>query len=87
METTVGGCIYDADNVKRVKYAFDKGHQVASHTWSHKDLTTLTWDQIALRRITGATPAFMRPPYGKYNDLVREASGIRGQRVVTWDYE
>ncbi|KAG5718525.1 Chitin deacetylase, partial [Termitomyces sp. T112] len=39
-------CIYNADEIKRVRYAFDKGHQVASHTWAHKDLTTLTWDQI-----------------------------------------
>ncbi|KAG8712548.1 Carbohydrate esterase 4 protein [Ceratobasidium sp. 394] len=70
------GCIYDADNIKRVKYAYDKGHQVASHTWAHKDLTTLTWDQVhdemwrveqALQRITGVVPAFMRPPYGNYN--------------------
>lgn len=38
-------CIYDADEMKRVKYAYDHGHQVASHTWAHKDLTTLTWDQ------------------------------------------
>ncbi|KAG8682463.1 Carbohydrate esterase 4 protein [Ceratobasidium sp. 395] len=35
------GCIYDADNMKRVKYAYDKGHQVASHTWAHKDLATV----------------------------------------------
>ena len=39
------GCIYDDANIKRVKYAYDKGHQVASHTWGHKALTTLTWDQ------------------------------------------
>lgn len=38
-------CIYDADEIKRVKYAYSKGHQVASHTWSHSDLTTLTWDE------------------------------------------
>ncbi|KAG8792706.1 Carbohydrate esterase 4 protein [Ceratobasidium sp. 428] len=70
------GCIYDADNIKRVKYAYDKGHQIASHTWAHKDLTTLTWDQVhdemwrveqALQRIAGVVPAFMRPPYGNYN--------------------
>lgn len=41
-------CIYDADEQKRVKYAYDHGHQVASHTWAHKDLTTLTWDQSKL---------------------------------------
>ncbi|KAG6899669.1 hypothetical protein C0993_008129 [Termitomyces sp. T159_Od127] len=89
-------CIYDADEIKRVRYAFDKGHQVASHTWAHKDLTTLTWDQIhdemwrvelALSRIVGVVPAFMRPPYGNYNDLVRQASAIRGQKLVIWDFE
>ena len=42
---TVGDCIYTADQAKRVKYAYDKGHQVASHTWAHKNLTTLNWDQ------------------------------------------
>ena len=45
---TVGDCIYTADQAKRVKYAYDKGHQVASHTWAHKNLTTLNWDQSKL---------------------------------------
>ncbi|KAJ3507680.1 hypothetical protein NLJ89_g6168 [Agrocybe chaxingu] len=90
------GCIYSADNMARVKYAYNHGHQVASHTWAHKDLTTLTWDQIhdemwrveqALVRIVGAYPAFMRPPYGNYNSLVLEASGVRGQGVVIWDFD
>ncbi|KAG6840163.1 hypothetical protein C0991_008485, partial [Blastosporella zonata] len=89
-------CIYNADEIKRVKYAYEKGHQVASHTWAHKDLTTLTWDQIhdemwrvelALTRILGVVPAFMRPPYGNYNDLVRQASAIRGQKLVIWDFD
>ncbi|KAL0959087.1 hypothetical protein HGRIS_014385 [Hohenbuehelia grisea] len=39
-------CIYSEANVKRVKYAYDKGHQIASHTWGHKNLATLTWDQV-----------------------------------------
>jgi len=38
-------------------------------------------------RITGASPAFMRPPYGSYNQMVLDASGIRGQGVVIWDFE
>lgn len=38
-------------------------------------------------RITGAMPAFMRPPYGSYNQMVLDASGIRGQGVVVWDFE
>ncbi|KAF9493316.1 glycoside hydrolase/deacetylase [Pleurotus eryngii] len=90
------GCIYDDVNVRRVKYAYDNGHQVASHTWSHKDLTTLSSDQIndemervelALQRICGVQPAFMRPPFGNYNDLVLEVSGARGQDVAIWDFD
>jgi len=90
------GCIYDADNVKRVKYAYDKGHQVGSHTWAHLDLATLSWDKIhdemwrveqALQRIVGVTPAFMRPPYGSYNDLVRQAAYVRGQKLAIWDFD
>ncbi|KAF7771713.1 CAZyme family CE4 [Agaricus bisporus var. burnettii] len=90
------GCIYNADNAKRIKYAHDHGHQVASHTWGHKDLATLTWDEIhdemwrveeALLKITGAYPAFTRPPFGSYNDLVRQAAAVRGQALANWDFE
>ncbi|TEB31432.1 carbohydrate esterase family 4 protein [Coprinellus micaceus] len=90
------GCIYDTTLRGRVKYAYDHGHQVASHTWAHRDLATLTWDQIhdemwrveqALIRITGANPAWMRPPYGSYNNLVRQASAVRGQSLVNWDLD
>ncbi|KAJ6459472.1 carbohydrate esterase family 4 protein [Mycena vitilis] len=89
-------CIYDADEQKRVKYAYDHGHMIGSHTWAHLDLTTLTWDQVndemwrveqALKRIIGVTPAFMRPPYGNYNDLVRQAAYLRNQSLVIWDFD
>jgi len=89
-------CIYDPAQVANLQLAYADGHQIASHTWAHKDLTTLTWDQIhdemyrvelAMQRIVGASPALMRPPYGSYNDLVREASKIRNQSLVLWDFD
>jgi peptidoglycan/xylan/chitin deacetylase (PgdA/CDA1 family) len=40
-----GDCIYNDESAKRVKYAYDAGHQIASHTWSHAHLNNLTWDQ------------------------------------------
>ncbi|QRW25269.1 chitin deacetylase [Rhizoctonia solani] len=58
-------CIYDTTNADRAKYAFDRGHQVASHTWSHLHLPTLSTAQItsefqrandAIKKITGAVP-------------------------------
>jgi len=90
------GCIYAPESIDRVKYVHDQGHQVASHTWFHKNLTTLTWEQIhdemwrveqALVRITGAYPAFTRPPYGAYNDLVRRAFATRNQGLALWDFD
>ena len=39
------GCIYNEDQAARVKFAYDNGHQIASHSWSHPDLNTLNWDQ------------------------------------------
>lgn len=48
------------------------GHQVASHSWSHQDLSkvepSVRRDQVlkneaALRNIIGGIPTYMRPPY------------------------
>ncbi|KIY65582.1 carbohydrate esterase family 4 protein [Cylindrobasidium torrendii FP15055 ss-10] len=89
-------CIYNKDLMNGVKFAHDSGMQLASHTWSHADLTTLSWDQVhdemwrveqALQRIAGVQPAFMRPPFGNFNDNVLAASAARGQRVVNWDFD
>ncbi|CAA7269509.1 unnamed protein product [Cyclocybe aegerita] len=90
------GCIYDDGNVEQIKYAYDNGFQIASHTWSHKDLSTLSWDEIAsemsmtedaIERIIGARPAFTRPPYGNYNDQVLQVASSRSQEIVTWDFD
>ena len=49
-----------------------EGHQVASHTWSHQDLSAITqtqrYDQLvrnemAFTNILGKFPTYMRPPY------------------------
>jgi len=89
-------CIYNAGPMDSVKYAYSHGHMIGSHTWSHKDLATLTPEEIddemsrleqAVQRITGALVGFMRPPYGSYNQQVLEVSGNRSQGVVIWDFD
>ncbi|KAF8173587.1 carbohydrate esterase family 4 protein [Mycena galopus ATCC 62051] len=89
-------CIYHQAAQARVKYAYDHGHMIGSHTWAHLDLTTLPLANItsemfrvqqALQRITGATPAFTRPPYGNYNNLVLQAATEQQQSLVIWDFE
>ncbi|EEB90341.1 hypothetical protein MPER_11462 [Moniliophthora perniciosa FA553] len=39
-------CIYSEKAVARVKNVYKKGHQIASHTWRHADLVTLTRPEI-----------------------------------------
>jgi peptidoglycan/xylan/chitin deacetylase (PgdA/CDA1 family) len=91
-----GDCIYAPANVKAIKQAYSQGHQIASHTWAHKNLSTLTFDELhsefwrveqALERIIGVTPAFARPPYGDYTNLVRQVAAERGQKLVLWDLD
>jgi len=89
-------CIYGSGVVASLKSAYASGHQIGAHTWSHPHLTTLNQSRIesefsqielALERIVGVLPAFMRPPYGEYNDLVRQVSHEHGQAMVTWDFD
>ncbi|KAH7100396.1 carbohydrate esterase family 4 protein [Auriculariales sp. MPI-PUGE-AT-0066] len=89
-------CIYDPERVEGMRALFKDGHEFASHTWSHANLTTLAWDKIhsemwkveeALIRILGVNPAIVRPPYGEYNDLVRSAANARNQTIALWDFD
>ncbi|KAJ8516272.1 hypothetical protein ONZ45_g6394 [Pleurotus djamor] len=43
--------------------------------------------ELALQRIVGVQPAFMRPPYGEFNGMVRAAAKIRGQHLALWDFD
>ncbi|KAF8713693.1 Carbohydrate esterase family 4 protein, partial [Rhizoctonia solani] len=90
------GCIYSEENVKRIQYLYERGHQIASHTWAHEHLPQLTGDRLnfefsktneAIKKITGCDAAFMRPPYGEYNDEVVEKAAANGQTVVIWDFD
>jgi len=90
-------CIYSQEGSARVKYAYDRGHQIASHTWNHAHLSAIRnrtelesqFEQViqALRKIAGVSPAFMRPPYGEYNDQVLEVASKYGQTVAIWDFD
>ncbi|CAE6526849.1 unnamed protein product [Rhizoctonia solani] len=92
----VNGNNCNEENARRLNYLVEKGHQLASHTWGHAHLPQLTGDALntefaktneAIRKITGHTPAFMRPPFGEYNDEVVEKAANNGQTVVIWDFD
>ncbi|KAG8909930.1 Carbohydrate esterase 4 protein, partial [Tulasnella sp. 408] len=89
-------CIYSPENEMRLKNAYAAGHQLASHTWSHLDWVTLSDDELllemtrtddALTKIVGVKPAFVRPPFGSYNDASVEVAKSNGQTIAIWDFD
>jgi len=67
---------YDSEWSRIVKRMYNEGHVIASHTYSHNDLTQMSSQQIiedmqkledAVYNAIGKRPAFMRPPYGSGN--------------------
>lgn len=87
-------CIYDEANVQAIRATYEAGHQLASHTWSHADLTTLSHAQIdveiqrldeAFIKILGVRPRFIRPPYGSINDATATyIQQTHGKTIVLW---
>ncbi|KAF4967902.1 hypothetical protein FZEAL_10461, partial [Fusarium zealandicum] len=79
------------------------GHQIASHTWTHRNLnevnstiqrTEMIYNEMAFRNIFGWIPTYMRPPYLECNvgSGCLDLMGELGYHVVdvnldTKDYE
>ncbi|KAI8910100.1 hypothetical protein EDD86DRAFT_204542 [Gorgonomyces haynaldii] len=77
-----------------VKQAYDEGHQIALHTWTHHPLTSLTNEQIVAEikyneaivyKAIGKIPRFFRPPYGDIDDRVRAIVQALGYQIVIWN--
>ncbi|CAO0798184.1 unnamed protein product [Mucor circinelloides] len=78
---------------RALKKAYDSGHQIASHTLSHKDLDTISGEEFdseisELERIIydliRVKPAFIRPPYGNANENTVAKLESRGYSVIRW---
>jgi peptidoglycan/xylan/chitin deacetylase (PgdA/CDA1 family) len=67
--------------------------QLANHTWSHPDLTTVSKSTVAqqigrneqfLRKNYGVDPGpYLRPPYGRHNAAVDAAAADLGYTAIT----
>ena len=81
-------------NQELVRRAYEEGHEVGCHTWSHPDLTKLSdgaiKSQIERCRvlfdgILGTQAAYLvRPPYGNADNRVRSAVD---QVMLTWSVD
>lgn len=88
--------IRSPEAVALLKRTYVEGHQIASHTWSHTDLTTLNETGIvremfllddALFNIVGKRPMHMRPPYGSTNVAVERVMAKLHYRMVLWSLD
>ncbi|KAF8982459.1 chitin deacetylase [Entomortierella lignicola] len=73
--------------------AYNEGHQIAIHTWSHQEMTGLTneqivaelkWTEKAIFSIIGVTPLYWRPPYGDVDARVRNIATQLGYKTSIW---
>lgn len=79
-----------SDTLKRL---YENGFEVASHTWSHKNLNKLTEKQITkeitrtldgLKKYIPVENVLLRPPYGSANETVR---GLAKTALINWSLD
>lgn len=70
-----------------------EGHQIGSHTFSHKDLAGLSDQEIseeitqtdnAILKAIGKKPAYVRPPYGS---ITKKGAAIIHRPMIEWSVD
>ena len=80
-----------------VNRIISEGHEIASHTWEHKNLTELSGEEAAsqmsrvenkLNSMTdGYDVKFLRPPYGSVNGDVKRIAEREGLAIANWSVD
>ncbi|KAF2262629.1 glycoside hydrolase/deacetylase [Lojkania enalia] len=79
-----------------IQRAHSEGHQIASHTWTHLDLSAISHgdrvnqmykNEMALRNILGFFPTYMRPPYSSCTGECETDMANLGYHVVYFDVD
>ncbi|ODN81630.1 hypothetical protein L202_02035 [Cryptococcus amylolentus CBS 6039] len=73
--------------------AYDEGHQICVHTWSHQYMTALSnevafaelyYTQKAIKAILGVTPQCWRPPFGDVDNRIRMIASMLNMTTIVW---
>jgi peptidoglycan/xylan/chitin deacetylase (PgdA/CDA1 family) len=79
-----------------IKRAYEAGHQIASHTYSHPHLMSLTNEEIvyevmateeAIKEAIGVKPRYIRPPYGEADTRVKAILKQLGYTTLMWNVD
>src|SRR5699024_1189897 len=74
----------------------DEGHEIASHSNGHKDMTKLDTEGVQfefdapaekIKEATGITPTLFRPPYGAYNETVYNYAENNNYSIILWSVD
>ena len=73
----------------------EEGHEIATHTHSHKNLKKLSTARITSEIANGyealvslgIIPTYLRPPYGSYDQRVVNIASLYGLDVVLWSMD
>lgn len=91
----VGQCVAEYPEI--AKRIVEEGHEIASHSWSHPQLSSMSEasvrDQLerthqAIKQATGIAPKVFRPPYGAFTLRQRNwANAVYGYKTILWDVD
>ncbi|KAJ3073876.1 chitin deacetylase [Podochytrium sp. JEL0797] len=79
-----------------VQDLYNAGHQIALHTWTHRQISLQTTDEViselifnilSIYNVIGKVPRYFRPPYSAIDDRVRNILLAMGLRPVIWNIE
>ncbi|KAI8293444.1 chitin recognition protein [Colletotrichum sp. SAR11_240] len=92
----IGKGMINANYVSTIQRMIAEGHQVASHTWSHENLDSLTlsqrknqmvYNEIAFTDILGFYPTYMRPPYSICGSECQGQMADLGYHITYFDLD
>ena len=81
-------------NPSIVKEVHEAGHEIANHSWNHPQLTRLSQGEVkkqiedtqnAIAKLIGEKPHHLRPPYGAFNQNVKDVA--KGMNIELWDVD
>ncbi len=74
----------------------EDGHEIGGHSWTHRSFNTLSDEELTkeimqtramIASITGIDTLSVRPPYGAYNDRVKDLGKELGVHFVNWSVD
>ncbi|MBS7262176.1 MAG: polysaccharide deacetylase family protein [Eubacteriales bacterium] len=86
---------YFKSNAALVRRMIDEGHIVGNHSWTHPNMTKLSYRQFTdeivklndlIRETCGYEMTYFRPPEGVFSPRSLAATQMLGMKTILWDF-